>query len=471
MGERLKAFANPLPKQPAPDYATLAAAPQPRELAEQDAATKAQQAEDLQKLKNEGAIAAVEARGKNPTGRPVPFGRGSVSVKDAQGLAEGGTEFKDQDGNDIDVSKLPESSKLTPWAWGNKIFYTVGDQVPRVVRADNVVTAQPEEGALTPAAQVAPAANLGQARVGSTSTHQVPGMNPGEKITLTGTSTPVGPAAKTPAQVNSDAITKKLNQKRSASRQIPPPSSSNGAPPPAFAPGTMLTQGRNAEPVVASMNTVAAQIFGGNGEQPIWNNAWMFDNPNLRTALNKALTLNALAIPGTEEDPSFTQTLATAVGATGWTQEQINNANVQARQDLQSIGGDQALDMFARMAGMQEDLSALRSATRGSAAQGSIRTLVRAAPIYNVSSSQNFRDQLGVTLNTAAAAMSGYPAINSKYIDWWKQGAQKARGAPVSANAPKLNGAKAAHKVGDTVKLKNGQTVKIKHVYPDGSFD
>ena len=93
-------------------------------------------------------------------------------MKDAQELHQGGTEFKDQDGNEIDVTKLPESEKLTPWAWGNKIFYTVGDQVPRIVKADNLVTAQPEEGALTPAAEVPPEGQLGAARVPTTGTHR-----------------------------------------------------------------------------------------------------------------------------------------------------------------------------------------------------------------------------------------------------------------------------------------------------------
>jgi hypothetical protein len=93
--------------------------------------------------------------------------------------------------------------------------------------------------------------------------------------------------------------------------------------------------------------------------------------------------------------------------------------------------------MLDRMAGLQEDLSALRAATKGSAAQGSIRTLVRAAPVYNVSSSQDFRNRLGVTLNTAAASMGGYPAINPAYVDWWKRGAQMARGGMGPAPAPK----------------------------------
>ena len=154
LGNHLKGAVEPNgPKQPLPKLSSFAAVPT-------DSQAQAEDAERLQKLKNEGQLAAVEARGKNPTGRPVPFGRGSVSVKDAQELHQGGTEFKDQDGNEIDVTKLPESEKLTPWAWGNKIFYTVGDQVPRIVKADNLVTAQPEEGALTPAAEVPQRDNL-----------------------------------------------------------------------------------------------------------------------------------------------------------------------------------------------------------------------------------------------------------------------------------------------------------------------
>ncbi len=394
----------------------------------QGEAAKARDAQALQDKKNSGM------QNRPPAGRPVPFGRGSISARDARQFASDGMEFKDQDGNPIDVSRLPESSKVTPWAYGGKIFYTVGDQVPRVVTADNQRTVQPEEGGLTPAGQ---APTLGEARVPTVGTHQVPGMNPGETVTLRTTTTPVTPGAKTstssqPATSGgrgTQELTDIRDQSRLANGQLPPQ-------PAAFAPGTMLSQGKVAQPIVASMNTVAAQVFGGNGEPPLWESAKMFDNPELATALNKALTLNALTIPGTEDDPSFTQTLATALGVTGWSQEQIRDANAQAREDLQKLGGDDALKMFARLAGFQEDLSALRAATKGSAAQGSIRTLVRAAPVYNVSSSQNFRDQLGVTLNTAAAAMAGYPAISEKYVDWWKQGARMARGEKPSSQSP-----------------------------------
>lgn len=367
----------------------------------------------------------------------------ALNPADAIALMKTGQAYPKSDGTNWtpqEIAQFPAGTVLSGFLGPSGIFYAPFNERTKTATIGNEVLQIPEVGSITPQT----ATPLGPSRVPTATTHQVPGMNPGEKITLTGTTTPQTtgmtqaqpqtPAAAAgqtlppgPAPRKSAAPAKKGGASKKPTMTPGTPTAIGPAPPP-FAPGTMLAQGRVAEPVVASMNTVAAQVFGQNGEQPIWSNAWMFDNPKLRTALNRALTLNALAIPGTEDDPSFTQTLATALGVTGWSQEQIQQANVQARQQLQQLGGDKALEMFARMAGLQEDLSALRSATKGSAAQGSIRTLVRAAPVYNVASSQNFRDQLGVTLNTAAASMSGYPAINPQYLEWWKKGAQAARG-------------------------------------------
>lgn len=422
-------------------WKAIAAIPSPVENSMTAARNAADNAQELQRLKNEGTEKAATIRSQHPMGRPVPFGSGSISAKDAKSMSQTGMAFPDQSGNQIDVSQLPEGTKITPWAWGDKIFYTIGDQKPRVITADNQRTVQPEMGALSPAGE---APSLGLARVPTASTHQVPGMNPGETITLQSTSTPVTPNAPvssaTPANPGARMPGTRPSGgavKRSKIASPVAPTGPLGPPPSAFAPGTMLSQGRMAQPVVASMNTVAAQVFGNENEPPIWDHAWMFDKPEIRTALNKALTLNALSLPGTHEDPSFLQTLATAVGATGWSQQQIADANIRARQELERVGGPEALKMFARMAGMQEDLSALRTATRGSAAQGSIQTLVRAAPVYNVSSSQNFKDQLGVTLNTAASAMSGYPAINPEYLKWFKNGASLAQqSSPRSGKTP-----------------------------------
>ena len=134
------------------------------------------------------------------------------------------------------------------------------------------------------------------------------------------------------------------------------------------------------------------------------------------------------------------QTLATAVGLTGWSQTQIRNANDAARADIERLGGQKALDMFSRLSAFQEDLTALRKATSGSAAASTVRTMVRAAPIYNVHSSQDFRNQLSATLRTGASALRAYPEINPKYIQWWDDGARMAKGGPVSSQAPQSSG-------------------------------
>src|SRR6185312_340213 len=160
-----------------------------------------------------------------------------------------------------------------------------------------------------------------------------------------------------------------------------------------------------------------------------------------------------------EDNPSFMQTLATAVGITGWSQEQVRNANQAARDKIEQLGGQPALAMLDRMAGLQEDLSALRTATKASAAQGSIRTLVRAAPIYNVSDSKDFRLRLMTLLNTAQSALSGDPAISPAYKNWWAKGATMAKGGPTSSSAPRVPGS--APKEGET--KVNGAGIKVKY--------
>jgi hypothetical protein len=440
----------------------------PAYLAEQQ---KAADALALQQEKNKGM------QNRPPAGRPVPFGNGSISAKDAKGFADSGMVFNDQDGNPLDVSNLPEQSKVTPWAYGGKIFYTVGDQKPRVITADNQRTVQPEEGALTPAGT---APTLGVARVSTASTHQVPGMNPGETVTLHGTTTPVTPGAK-PAPTSAAPSAPRVaapapaRATRPAPRQAQDgsPTAAGVMPPPPtpFAPGTMLAQGRATKPIVAKADVVAANVFGGGDEKPIWDAAWMFDRPDLRAALNKALTMNALQIPGTEDDPSFRQQLASVVGLTGASQEKISQSIVDSKDDLRRIGGPEAMKMFARMAGMQEDLTALRAVTGATAGANSIKTMVRAAPVYNVSSAQNFRDQLGATLNTAAKALHAYPEINPAYIQWWDSGAQMARGGTSQRGPAPKAGGNAKHYVGEPVTLKNGQQIIVKKVYPDGSFE
>lgn len=360
-----------------------------------------------------------------------------------------GAQFNKQDGTawtEDELNSFPEGTALQQFVRGDQTYFSPVNQRVLTKTFGNVVSQVPEAGMVTPQNTNA----LGLARVPTTTTHQVPGMNPGEVLTMTGTSTPattgavpvtpaaphtgagqVNPAA--PPTVSSGAAT---SPPRTKVGSIIKPSASGpksasdttalGASPSAFAPGTMLVQGRTAMPVVSAMSVVGANVFGVNGEPPIWDYAKMYDDPKMASALNKALTMNSLTLPGVHGEPGFWDSLATAAGVTGWSQEKINKAAVDARKDVQQLGGDKGMKFLSRLMAFQEDLSALRTATKASAAQGSIQTLVRAAPIYNVSSGQDFRNQLHATLQTAASSMAGYPVINPKYADWWQKGAQQA---------------------------------------------
>ena len=289
-------------------------------------------------------------------------------------------------------------------------------------------------------------------------------MNPGEVVTLTNTHTPqttgmtggAPVAAPTPVgeptlktrpmsgqsnppnggEVNStepppregavpsasqQALNNRLNAKRSVARQVPTGTAPATAlaktgiypdPPPPFAPGTMLSQGKTTKPVIAKADAVAANIFGGGDEKPIWTNAAMFDDPKIRTVLNTALTMNALANPGTADDPTLMQQLATAVGATNWSQQQINDAVVKAKQDLQAAGGPEASHEDVCSHGGYAGGLDCPPRHHGKFCGGSVNqdNGQGGSGLQRIQRSQ-LQGSAGATLNTAAKALHAYPEI------------------------------------------------------------
>ena len=494
--QHLHAAAHPIAPKPEPDWMSLAQAPGPQDVALAAEKRKNDAAMALQKQKGADAVAAANARGSNA--RPAHIG--DVTPKDAiNNIRNLGYEYADEEGNPISEAELaeaPDYMKLVEFRQGNKTFAKLVDQRSKEWNIGGKIYQAGELGKQTPETL----SELGAATSTLPREHEVPGMNPGEKLELgsgvtqrpgitTPAATPTPAPAATPAlnarpqpqakpvsASSMDGPNARLNLKRSNKRQITTPTAQGNELPPApspFAAGTFQTQGKTTKPIIGAMQTVIGNVVGDEGQKPLWEYAPMFDKPELATALNKALTLNALTIPGTEDDPSFMQSVATGIGLTGLSQEQIHDANVEARNDLQRLGGADAMEMFARLAAFQEDLSALRSATKSSAAQGAIKTIVRASPVYNASSGQNFRDQLAATLTTGRNAMKGYPEISPKYIDWWAEAGRRARGIPVSAKSPNIADAnKKVLKIkvgsknytyngtGDTADIKNYTEVK-----------
>ena len=387
---------------------------------------KALDALRLQQEKEKGA------QNRPPAGRPVPFGQGSISAKDAKQFAENGMEFKDQDGNPLDVSKLPDGSKVTPWAYGGKIFYTIGDQRPRVVTADNQRTVQPEEGALAPAGQ---APSLGAARVGNVRTATAPG---GGQV-VTGTSTPETPHGSPQPHGEPHSFagpkTKSLDATRGAQTAETEgvlPNIANMTPQNAAA-------ARKAQPAVTALLGLYGDPQSPNAPS-MMNYAKLADNPHSQKVLGEAFKLLDQQM-GEISDPGILQTLGTAAG---W-------ANFRARAEAgaqQSAGTEMTPEersYFDAAISSMADIIGSRAATGQSAARFSVRSIQNELPLIGLSGtpdSTSYLTKMQTIGRQIRVGLNGMPD-NSRAIGWLNKREadierEKSGGAILHSGKPKI---------------------------------
>ena len=120
----------------------------------------------------------------------------SIQRMPSSSITDVGEKFPKQDGTDWtaeELQKLPKGTILSAFIKGDQTFYAPFDQRTKTATWDNEVHQINEAGDISEST-VNP---LGAARVPTVGTHQVPGMNPGEKITLSSSSTPVTPKSAT----------------------------------------------------------------------------------------------------------------------------------------------------------------------------------------------------------------------------------------------------------------------------------
>ena len=179
---------------------------------------------------------------------------------------------------------------------------------------------------------------------------------------------------------------------------------------------------------VADSMASLQQQFVGDGNDPLWGYADLMDNPPLRQAINLALTANMNPTPQTENQAGIGSALATVTGLTNWAQK-INNQNaVNARNKVQQLGGQRAVDFVDRLAELKGSIPALRTITGASAAQGSITPLIQESPVLNTSNSYDFRKRTAYTMRTLGSALRANPAINPAYSQWLFKQADEAEG-------------------------------------------
>jgi hypothetical protein len=169
---------------------------------------------------------------------------------------------------------------------------------------------------------------------------------------------------------------------------------------------------------VADSMASLQQQFVGDGNDPLWGYADLMDNPQLRQAINLALTTSMNPTPQTEDKSGLGSSLATITGLSNWAQK-INNQNaVDARNRVEQLGGQRALDFVDRLAELKGNIPTLRAITGASAAQGSIAPLIQESPVLNTSGSRDFRKRTAFTLRTLGSALRANPAINPAYSQW-----------------------------------------------------
>ena len=108
-----------------------------------------------------------------------------MNLKTASSMLDQGIQFNGEDGNPLDVSKIPEGSVLIPvYLGGGKSYWTVGTDKGRYETAGNQRLLEPAVGGPNPEAP-----SLGPARVPSSTTRTQ--TAPGGGQVVTGTSTVV----------------------------------------------------------------------------------------------------------------------------------------------------------------------------------------------------------------------------------------------------------------------------------------
>jgi hypothetical protein len=331
--------------------------------------------------------------------RSVPH---SVSVQDAQATAKSGAVYKDQNGEDIDLDKLPPNMGLQAMVVGDKMFW-----VP-ISPTQAELTVGNEKYVVTPYNKdVAHGAGVaqGQARTGTTSTPTQVVTQPNGQITALGsTSTPNTPGARVPGR--------------------PPAANGAGGGAKGLAGVTVELYNQSLQRVTP-VRQAATQIFG-DPSQPdlkgLKDFANVADNKESRDRLGKALRLTFTSLDQATGGANIAAGAGPVSLSTGGLGTLLQNAfsvpqkvaeqQAQIMQDAikdltpeEREAYDATMSAFGTIVG-------LRSLTKASAAQASVATIEREMPVIgvNTTSSSQFYDQLQRLAEIVYNGTQGLPA-------------------------------------------------------------
>lgn len=404
--------------------------------------------------------------------RSVPH---SLSREDAMSLAKQGSAFETQDGKEINIEDLPPNMGLQAMVSGSKMFWVPITPNQKAVTVGNI------EYATTPynvtkigqAGDGAPRA-LGVQKTGTSGTSQQLAVDPStNKLTvndLRHTTTPNTPGAQPAPQ---QGRPQPQGAAPAAHQAGPPPQPKRGplAAPPAAqqqsppqaksdtggavlrgAPVAMFNQ--QTQKAVPLMESVS-QVFGDPAHpeiKPLLGYADMADDPKSKERLGKALKLTFDSLtdasgganvavgagPVSVNAGGFGQWLQNAVGIPQAIAQQHAKIMSDAVKDLtpeEREAYDAEMTAFSTAVG-------LRSLTKASAAQGSVRAIERELPLIgvNVASKKQFYDQMQRLAELSINGVRTFPNVNGSPVGFDKGLADRINGMPAELKRLKDGG-------------------------------
>lgn len=373
--------------------------------------------------------------------RSVPH---SVSREDALNLLKQGSTFETQDGKEIDIENLPPNMGLQAMVSGNKMFWVPITPNQKTVTVGNVVyAATPYElkeigqpGATGPTA-------LGQARTGSSGTTAQLAVDPStNKLTvntLPRTEIPNTPGAQPAPQANTapkqpaapparGPMPAPTAQPQGQGQPAQPKQADTGGATLRGAPVAMFNaQTQKAVPLMESVS----QVFGDPAHpeiKPLLGYAELADDPKSSARLGKALkmTFDSLneASGGGNVAVGAGPVSVSAGGIGTWLQNALGVrpavADQNAKMMQKAIADLTPQEREAYDAEMTAFSTAvgLRSLTKASAAQGSVRAIERELPLIgvNVASSKQFYDQMQRLAELSINGVRTFPNVNGQPV-------------------------------------------------------
>lgn len=393
--------------------------------------------------------------------RSVPH---AISLQDAKEAIKSGAVYKDQEGKDIELDKLPPNMGLQAMVAGDKMFWVPISPTEKTVTVGNVSYATTpynvsQVGQQGPAAPVP----LGQSRTPTARTSEQIAVNPvtGEvtKNTLRSSSTPSTPGARPVAAPSTPGA-------------IPPAASTPRAasPAPSPAPRTGDIKGVPTGMYNTQLNRVipvreaATQIFG-DPSQPdlkgLKDYIKLSDNPDSRKRLGEALRLTFGALNQATGGANVTAgagPISVSAGGIGsvlqnyfHVPQELADQQTKIMQEAMSKLTPEEREAYDATMSSFSTIVGLRSLTRASAAQSSVQAIEREMPVIGVNTfdSGQFADQLQRLSEVVNNGVKGIPSGMLdpnlvKRINGLPAEMQKLKKGPAKAPASKSTAPKTA---------------------------